>query len=162
MKTLDSMIRTNSVLRGTIFMLCWLVWPATAHAQMTISGGNILMNITSAQAGSEPTAVTNTICTLTYRRQASVSKVTVSTSCPGQKFTLRVVAVNPTEGVAAPQVTLVNGMLAAALINNIPALPPATNRTCTLSYTASATFAQGNSVELGDDVHTVTYTIVAQ
>jgi len=134
----------------------------TVQAQMSIAGGNILMNITTAQAGQEPLAVSNSSCTLTFKRQASVSKITVSTSCPNQKFTLQVVAVNPTDGVAAPQVTLVNGMLAASFITNIPSLPPATNRTCTLSYTASATFAQGNSVELGNDVHTVTYTIVAQ
>ena len=32
----------------------------------------------------------------------------------------------------------------------------------TLQYTASATFEQGNSLDLGDDIHTVTYTITDQ
>jgi hypothetical protein len=31
-----------------------------------------------------------------------------------------------------------------------------------IQYTASATFSQGNSVELGADVHSITYTLIAQ
>jgi hypothetical protein len=52
-------------------------------------------------------------------------------------------------------------MLATNLITNIPA-GFFNFATATLNYQASATFAQGNSAELGDDVHTVTYTITAQ
>jgi hypothetical protein len=100
--------------------------------------------------------------TLNYRRQVLPSKITVSTSCPGQSFNLRVIALSVPDGVAAPAVDLVNGMAAVDFITNIPARPPNTRRSCTLQYTASATFAQGNSAEVGNDVHTITYTILAQ
>jgi len=72
-----------------------------------------------------------------------------------------VVATNVSSGVAAPQVTLSNGMLATDIIRSIPT-GGTLNKSCTLRYTASATFAQGNSTELGTDVHTVTYTLMAQ
>ena len=90
-----------------------------------------------------------------------ITKITVSTSCPGQRFTLTVLATNLTYGVAAPQVTLFNGMPATNFVLNIPTGNPV-HKTCTHQYTASATFAQGNSAELGNDVHAITYTLVAQ
>ncbi|HTY57623.1 MAG TPA: hypothetical protein VMF59_02360, partial [Bacteroidota bacterium] len=90
-----------------------------------------------------------------------ISKITVAASCPGQRFSLSVLATNLTYGVAAPQVTLFNGMLATDFVKSIPTGNPL-NKTCTLQYTASSTFAQGNSTELGNDVYTVTYTLVAQ
>lgn len=108
------------------------------------------------------TPVANSARTLTYRRQVAISKITVSTSCPGQSFTLKVIAIGVPDGNAAPEVDLLNGMPATDFIVNIPARPPTTARTCNLRYTASATFAQGNSTEDGNDVHTVTYTILAQ
>ncbi|HTP79083.1 MAG TPA: hypothetical protein VMM57_01625 [Bacteroidota bacterium] len=98
---------------------------------------------------------------MTYKKQTAISKVTVATVCSGQSFSLSVVAVSPTKGVASPAVTLTNGMAAADFITNIPATGT-TNATATLKYSASATFEQGNSAELGNDVHTITYTLVAQ
>jgi hypothetical protein len=66
--------------------------------------------------------------------------------------------------VAAPEVDLVDGMLAVDFITNIRNQRPPnwTSDTITLRYTASATFAQGNSAEMGNDVHTVTYTLQVQ
>ncbi|MEX0602958.1 MAG: hypothetical protein WD295_06430 [Bacteroidota bacterium] len=134
----------------------------SSQPAITLNGGNITMAITSGQAGLEPVAVTNTTISLDYRRQTAISKITVATTCPGQKFSLAVVATSASLGNIMPQVNLVNGMAAADLIRDIPQRPPPSLQTANLQYTASATFAQGNSAELGDDVHTVVYTIVAQ
>jgi hypothetical protein len=130
--------------------------------QISITGGNLVMAVTTGAAGSEPVAVTNTNDRLRYKRLSVISKITVSTSCPGQNFNLSVIAVSPTDGTAMPAVTLVNGQPESDFIVNIPKSPPSNNRTATLRYTAWATFAQGNSAEVGNDVHKVTYTIVAQ
>jgi hypothetical protein len=61
-----------------------------------------------------------------------------------------------------PAVALTNGMLAVDFITSIPGAAGWTTVTPTLQYTASATFAQGNSADLGNDVHTVTYTLQLQ
>jgi hypothetical protein len=135
--------------------------PASSQAEMTVLGGNPSMAISAAVTGQEPTSITNTTCTLQWRRHNVLTKVTVATACPGQRFTLSVVATSVSSGTAAPTVNLVNNMLAADFIVGIPTSGTAT-KTCRLSYTASASFAQGNSTELGNDVHVVTYTLQAQ
>jgi hypothetical protein len=126
-----------------------------------VRNGNQTLNITTGTAGGTMTSVVNTNSQLRYWRKAQVAKITVRTTCPGQSFSLAVVATGVTRGVAAPQVDLVNGMLAVDFITNIPRTG-FTSATPTLRYTASATFAQGNSAELGNDVHTVTYTLQVQ
>ncbi|MCI0706276.1 MAG: hypothetical protein L0Y80_02160 [Ignavibacteriae bacterium] len=154
------------MLKNIIYLLTLMVVLAlpTQAQYMDVQGGNQVLSITTAAAGSEPTAVVNTSSNLRYRRQTFViTKVTVSTSCPGQNFTLKVYAstIQNNGGTAAPEVTLTNGMLATDFITGIPRFSNQW-RTATLRYTASATFAQGNSAELGNEVHTVTYTLVAQ
>jgi len=137
---------------------------ATAGAQeLRVQGGNQLLQITTAPPGQEPTVVVNTATSLRYRRQPETSKITISTNCPGQNFTLRVRAVSVQDGTPAPAITLTNGMPAVDLIRDIPgqAVNPPIRR-ATLEYTASATFEQGNSTELGVDAHVVTFTHVAQ
>jgi hypothetical protein len=128
---------------------------------IAVNGGNVTMSITAGSAGGQLVSVVNTSTTLSYQKQAALAKVSVSTSCPGQKFNLSVVALNVTKGVAASTVTLLNGSPAVDFITNIPSTGTK-NASCTLQYTASSTFSQGNSIELGDDVHTITYTIQAQ
>ena len=90
-----------------------------------------------------------------------ITKVTVQTACPVQRFSLTVVATAATGGTPQPTVALVDGMAPTDLITGIP-ISGGLNKSATLSYTASATFDQGNSTELGSDIHTVTYTLVAQ
>lgn len=138
-----------------------LPWSTLQAQEIAVNGGNQTMTITTGSPGAEPLPVVNTSTTLSYKRQSVVAKITVGTNCPGQSFTLKVVAVSPTKGVAAPGVTLTNGMPAADFITDIPRTG-VLNATCTLQYTASALFSQGNSLEEGNDVHTVTYTILAQ
>ncbi len=153
----------NAPLRFGILAVLMCI-AATAGAQdLDVRGGNQVLQITSAQTGQEPTPVMNTATTLRYRRQPQKSKITIATSCPGQSFTLRVRAVSVADGTPAPEVTLTSGMPAADLIRDIPAQggnPP--RRTATLEYTASATFEQGNSNEVGTDSHVITFTLVAQ
>jgi hypothetical protein len=126
-----------------------------------VQGGNVTLTVATGLPDGQPVAVTNTIASLRYRTQTVVTKITVQTSCPAQKFTLKVLATSATGGTAQPEVTLFDGMTPTNLILNIPTSNPK-NRTAGLRYTGSATFAQGNSTELGSDIHTVTYTLVAQ
>jgi hypothetical protein len=132
-----------------------------AMGQLTINGANPLLTVSTATPGQEPSAVTNITCSLRWRRENVITKITVSTICPNQRFSLGVLATNVSDGNAAPAVSLTNGMPATDFITSIPSGNPP-NKTCTLQYTASATFSQGSSIELGNDVHTVTYTIVQQ
>ena len=135
--------------------------PPSVRAQITVLGGNLLLQIAAPAVPQDPLSVVNTAASLQWARQNVVQKVTVSTSCPGQKFSLKVYALNASEGVAAPEVTLTNGMPDVDFITNCPRMGAKVN-TAILRYTASATFSQGNSAEVGTDVHTVTYTIVGQ
>ncbi len=143
-----------------VLLLAIVCSAAEMKAQpIDVRGGNQTLNITTGSPGSEPLPVVNTASTLRYRRQAAISKITVRTTCPSQSFTLKVLGTGVTRGVAAPEVTLVNGMLDTDFVTNIPNAG-FTVTTITLRYTASATFAQGNSAEQGNDVHTVTYTLL--
>lgn len=151
----------TSYLRLTLISVLGFLWSSQGTAQITINGGNQTMTINAGTAGGQPTNVVNTSCSLSYQRQSKISKITVATSCPGQSFSLGVVATNVTKGVAAPQVTLVNGNPATDLVTSIPTTG-SRNATCTLQFTASSTFSQGNSNDVGNDVHTITYTIQAQ
>ncbi len=146
-----------------LLVLVFCAFQSELHAQppVKINGGNVAMTISSGLPGGELAAVVNTSTTLNFRRENFLTKITVSTLCPGQDFTLKVVATNVTAGTAAPEVMLTHGMLPVDFITNIPQKPPSRG-SCTLRYTASATFAQGSSAEVGNDVHTVTYTILAQ
>ncbi len=128
---------------------------------ISVTGGNISLSITSGTAGGQLVNVVNTAVTLNYQKQSALAKIDVSTSCPGQKYNLSVLATSVTKGVAAPQVSLMNGSPAVDLITSITSTG-SKNGSATLQFTASATFSQGNSTELGDDVHTITYTILAQ
>jgi hypothetical protein len=135
---------------------------ATLQAQnLRVQGGNITLTIVTAVPGGQPVAVTNTAASLRYRTQTVLTKITVQSACPVQRFTLKVVATAATGGTAQPEVTLVDGMAPTDLISSIPTGNPK-NRSATLQYSASATFDQGNSTELGSDIHTVTFTLIAQ
>jgi hypothetical protein len=133
------------------------------YAQDINVGGNVALTITTGVPNGQPLPVQNASVRLRFRRQTVTTKITVATSCPNQHFVLSVVAAGLTHGIAAPQVALTNGMPETDFVTNIPARAGGSPQAeCTLSYTASATFAQGNSVELGPDIHTVRYTLIAQ
>ncbi len=146
-----------------LFLILLSAASAEAQAQtITVQGGNPIIRMTGGPPIVEPMVSSTTICTLRWKRLKDTAKIAVSTSCPGQKFTLKVFAINVEDGVAAPEVTLRDGMLAVDFVTDI-VRDKNKNYSCTLRYTASATYAQGNSSELGgDDVHTVRYTLLEQ
>jgi hypothetical protein len=156
------MKRSRSFLSSCLLYIlgCLLLIVNEGRSQVTVRGGNITLTIATGIAGGQLTNVVNTITTLRYTKQARISKITVATACAGQRFNLQVVATSATRGTAQPAVMLINGNPAVDFIRDMPRTGGA--GTCTLQYTASATFAQGNSTELGNDIHTVTYTIQAQ
>jgi hypothetical protein len=134
---------------------------ASAQFLIRVDGGDQTMTVTTGVPGGALLPVVNTSSTLRYRQWFATTKITVSTVCPGQNFSLSVVATGVPIGTPAPEVPLVNGMFDTDFITDIP--PGILRlRRCTLRYTGSAGFDQGNSLELGNDVHNVTYTIVAQ
>jgi hypothetical protein len=123
----------------------------SAINEVAITGGNITLTISTATAGSNPTDATDATCTLAWTTNETSKKITAATNLETQKFTLKVLATSVTGGTAASQVTLSD--TAQDFVTGIAT----TVGGCTLSYTASATAAQGT----GSDVHTVTYTLTA-
>jgi len=109
----------------------------------------IILIISTAIAGSDPTEVTDTSCTLLWTTNQASKKITVVTNQASPKFTLKVLATGVTGGTAAAEVTL-----STTAANFVTGIATAIG-VCTLEYTASAMAAQG----IGSDVHTVTYTI---
>ncbi len=128
---------------------------------INVQGPSPNLTITTGTPSGGPTPAINTNARLRYRRSLVPTKVTVSTVCAGQSFNLSVLAAQVTMGTPAPEVNLVTGMPAMDFIVGIP---PGflTLGTATLQYTASSTYQQGHSIDFGNDVHVVTYTLVAQ
>jgi hypothetical protein len=157
----------NPIHRYAIHSTCSLVLilvvytEAPAQFLINLNGGNVNMTLSSGAAGGQLINVVSTTASLTYWRPLVLSKITVSTVCIGQSFNLQVVATSATAGVAQTAVSLINGNPAMDFIRDIPRTG-SLYATCILQYTASATFAQGNSAELSNDVHTVTYTFQSQ
>jgi hypothetical protein len=117
--------------------------------EVAITGGDITLTINSATGGSQPDNATNTACHLSWTTNETLKKITVQSDQAAPAFTLKVLATAISGGTAAPQVTITN--VAQDFVTGVAT----TIGTCTLSYTASATAAQGT----GEDVHVVTYTL---
>lgn len=154
-------IRGAAILTASLTLLLAANEPAFCQAINIV--GNVTMSITTGIPDGQPIPVQDVSARLRYRKQTEITKITVTTSCPSQHFTLSVSATGLTDGVAAPEVALVNAMPETDFITDIPARAGGSPQAqCTLQYRASATFAQGNSIDLGPDVHTVRYTLIAQ
>ena len=118
--------------------------------EVSVSGGNVTLTISTATAGSDPDdASYNSTCDLLWTTNEASKKITVVTSLASQNFTLKVLAQNVTGGSAAGQVTL--STTPSDFVTGVAT----TTGSCDLQYTATATAANGT----GSDVHTVTYTI---
>jgi hypothetical protein len=131
-------------------------------ASLSVTGGDIVLTISTAVAGGNPDSVSNEVSGLSYGTNPQTYKITARTSLAAPLFTLMVLVKNiqtggsGSGGTAQSQITLsttdqdvVVGVTGGTLANP---------HTCTLEYTASATAAQGT----GNDVNTITYTIVKQ
>lgn len=119
--------------------------------EVAITGGNKTLTISTATAGSNPNDATNSECTLAWTTNETSKKITVATNLASQNFTLKVEATSVSGGTTAGQKTITD------TAQDFVTAVATTVGGCTLSYTASATAAQGT----GSDVHTITYTITA-
>lgn len=119
-----------------------------------VSAGTLNMNITGASvvAGQDAMVLTDQTTSLLWGMNSSLRKVTVNTNLAAPKYTLQLLAVNPTVGTAASQVTL--STTAADFLLNLGK----SSGNCLLKYTATALASQGT----GSDVHTITFTIAVQ
>jgi hypothetical protein len=145
--------------------------PNSADAQsLTFSsgGGPLTLTVSSATAGSNPTDASDATTDITWDGDFGVTaKITVATVCPSQAFGLYVTLAvtswgSGTSGTEQSEIQLTDGMADADIFRDIPTTSPGRQGVATLTYRGSATAAQGNSADNGDDVHTVTYTILAQ
>lgn len=145
-------------------VMSWSTPPQDASAQPTqlrLRGGNVTLRI-QASGGTLQPAV-NSQTSLAWTMQSVETKVTVQTFSPGQSYTLRVRGINVSNGQAAAEVLLSDGMPPVDFVVSIPIRPPGPGGGgCDLQYTATAVVEQGNSFDDQPDVHDVVYTLVAQ
>lgn len=121
---------------------------------MRVSSGAVNLSITGAAAvaGQNQMSVVDQSTTLYWGVNTTPKKITAVSNLASPKYTLQLVALNPTQGTAAAQLTLDN--TADDLVLNVGL----TKGSCTLRYTGSALASQGT----GSDSHTVTFTITTQ
>ncbi|HEY4613378.1 MAG TPA: hypothetical protein VII11_10370 [Bacteroidota bacterium] len=121
---------------------------------VSVTLGAVPMTITGAgvAAGQDQMTVTDQSSQLRWGINSSLRKITVATNLAAPLFTLKVLALSPTQGTAASEVTL--STTAADFMLNVGR----SLGNCTLQYTGIALASQGT----GTDSHTVTFTAVAQ
>lgn len=141
---------------------------AAQELRFNSGGGPISLTIESAIAGSEPLDATDNSTEIYWDANFGVpAKLTVTTIAPGQNFNLFLLLSVPDQGLAAqgvvqPELQLIDGMLDTDILTAIPSTLPGRQGFGILEYRASATVADGNSTEHGDDSHIVTFTLLAQ
>jgi len=119
-----------------------------------VTGGSVNLNISNANvvAGQDQMTAVDQSTGLLWGTNSSARKITAGTSLVAPKFTLKLLALNPTQGTAAPEVTLAGA--AKDLLLNIGR----SSGSCTLRYTGIALASQGT----GNDTHVITFTVAAQ
>lgn len=141
---------------------------AAQELRFNSGGGPISLTIESAVAGSEPLDATDNSTEIYWDANFGVpAKLTVTTIAPGQNFNLYLLLSIPDQGLAAqgvvqPEIQLIDGMLDTDILTAIPSTLPGRQGFGILEYRATATVADGNSTEHGDDSHIVTFTLLAQ
>ncbi len=142
--------------------------PLGPELYFSAGGSALTVTVNSATAGSDPDDAIDATTELTWDADfGENAKITVTTLCPGQSFSLFVeLDVNSwasgTQGTEQPEIALNDGMLDTDIFRDIPPTIPERRGSATLTYRASATASQGNGAELGDDFHTVILTALAQ
>jgi hypothetical protein len=116
-----------------------------------VSSGSVSLSITGAGAvaGQDQMTVVDQTTNLLWGVNSANRKITVRTNLGAPQFALKLVALNPTQGTAMPEVTL--STTATDFLTNIGR----STGTCTLRYTGVALASQGT----GTDSHTVTFTV---
>ncbi|HWP81389.1 MAG TPA: hypothetical protein VNN76_01920 [Bacteroidota bacterium] len=121
---------------------------------LQVSSGSVNLTITGANAvaGVDMMSTTDQSSSLSWGTNGSLKKITVQSNLAAPLFTLKVLALNPTQGLASPEVTLSSAWQDFLL--NIGR----TSGSCTLRYTGIAYASQG----MGTDTHSITFTIQTQ
>lgn len=121
---------------------------------LQVSSGVVNLNITGANvvAGQDQMTTTDQTTSLLWGINSSMKKITVQTNLAAPLFTLKVLAVNPTVGTAAGEVTL------STVANNFLLNVGRSSGSCTLRYTGIALASQGT----GTDSHMITFTVQTQ
>jgi len=116
-----------------------------------VSSGSVSLSITGAGAvaGQDQMTVVDQTTNLLWGVNSANRKITASTNLVAPQFALKLVALNPTQGTAMPEVTL--STTASDFLLNIGR----SSGTCTLRYTGVALASQGT----GTDSHTITFTV---
>jgi len=125
-------------------------------ANLALSSGSVgltigLANVTAGQDLMGP--VTNSATSLLWGINSSLQKITVKTGLLAPKYILKVLAVSPTTGTAAPEVTL--STTDQDFMTNVGR----SSGTCTLQYSGYALASVGVGPP---DSHAITFSIVAQ
>jgi len=145
--------------------------PDMASAQQLMfssGGGPLMLTISSAVAGSQPVGVSDNSTQIFWDADFGVtSKMTVTTSVLTQSYRLYILLTvtswsSGTVGTPQPEIELVDGMLDTDILRDMPPTTPERLGFGTLRYRAISLVTDGNSTENGDDLHTITFTIVAQ
>jgi hypothetical protein len=122
--------------------------------KVNVSSGSVAITITGAAtvAGQNLIgSVVNTSTTLYWASNSSGKKITVQSNLAAPTHTLALLALSPTAGTAAAEVTL--STTPTDFMTNIGR----TLGSCTLQYTGTALATEGT----GTDTHTVTFTITS-
>lgn len=122
-----------------------LIQVSSGSVNLSISGSN-------AVAGQNTMTTTDQSTSLLWGTNVSQRKITAQTNLASSIFTLKLLALSPTQGTSAPEITL--DTTPWDLVLNIGK----SSGSCQLQYTAVALASQGT----GSDAHTITLTITVQ
>jgi hypothetical protein len=123
----------------------------TALQIMTLT---LALNVSAVngQPGIDEMTVTDRSSQLVWGINSSGKKITASTSLATPLFRLKLVALNPTKGTPAPEITL--STTPSDFLLNVGR----SAGSCILSYTGVALASQG----VGTDSHVITFTVLNQ
>jgi hypothetical protein len=171
-------MKSNGEYRGfgsQVFQRGWLilfllvfsteVLDAQAHRDVSLSG-DVTIQISNGSATAQPPPVTDGSTIMTYNNGHPVKlmKITVSVSSfQNNRYLLTAKAINVPAGAGTAQslVNITNLAAAADFIRDIP--NDGVNNTCNIRYIATATYADGCSIQNGGDtICQLTYTMVRQ
>ena len=121
---------------------------------LQVSSGSVNLNIAggNAVAGEDAMSIVDQSTSLLWGSNSSAKKISISSNLVAPVFTLKAVALNPTQGLAAPEATLAS--TPADFLLNIGR----STGSCVIQYTGIALASQGT----GTDAHTITLTIQTQ
>jgi hypothetical protein len=121
---------------------------------LQVSSGSVNLSITGAGvvAGQDLMTTVDESTNLVWGINSANRKITAQTGLVAQNFTVRVLAISPTQGSAASEVTLTTA--AADFLLNVGR----SSGSCGIRYTGLALASQGT----GSDSHTITFTVTTQ